>query len=221
MTKSTRSTAQLLRDELEDDIVRGLYAPGQRLDESSLTERFSVSRTPVREALQQLSAVGLVEVIPKRGAFVARLGLTELVEMFDVMAELEGMCARLAARRISEVEAASLQDLLGNCEEAAGAGDADAYYYENERFHGCIYKASQNGFLESETRRLKARLQPYRRMQLQVTNRVQRSVEEHRAIVEAILSGDHAAAEASMKHHVRIQGERFLDFVASVRDLPK
>ena len=87
MSKPDQSRAQILRDALEDAIVQGEFAPGQRLDESSLTERFGVSRTPVREALQQLAAVRLVEMIPKRGAFVTRIGLPELVEMFESMSD--------------------------------------------------------------------------------------------------------------------------------------
>ncbi len=221
MTDSTPSATQVLRDALENDIVRGTFAPGQRLDEASLTERFGVSRTPVREALQQLAAIGLVEMVPKRGAFVVRVGLAQLVEMFEVMAELEGMCARLAARRITESEIEALQLALAACGQAAKAGDSDAYYYENERFHECIYDAGHNSFLKKQTRQLKTRLQPYRRMQLQVPNRVKRSLEEHRVIVSAIVGGDESGAESSMKHHVQIQGERFLDFVSSVGGFPE
>lgn len=221
MSKSTPSTTQTLRDVLENDIVLGSFAPGQRLDEASLTERFGVSRTPVREALQQLAAIGLVEMVPNRGAFVARIGLAELVEMFEVMAELEGMCARLATRRISESEADTLQDALAACGRAADSGDSDAYYYENDRFHECIYNACHNSFLRKQTRQLKTRLQPYRRMQLQVPNRVKRSMEEHNQIVQAIVAGDEHEAESRMKQHVQIQGERFMDFVASVGGLPE
>ena len=216
MSEAKRSRTQVLRDTLEDDIVRGLLKPGERLDESSLTERFGVSRTPVREALQQLAAIGLIEMVPKRGAFVARVGLPQLVEMFEVMAELEGMCARLAARRITQTETEALRQALEACERAAGQGDTNAYYYENERFHDCVYQASHNRFLVQQTRQLQTRLKPYRRLQLRVRNRVQRSLEEHREIVEAILAGDETRAEACIEQHIKIQGERFADFVASV-----
>jgi len=216
MSESKRSRTQVLRDALEDDIVRGLLKPGERLDEGGLTQRFGVSRTPIREALQQLAAIGLVEMIPKRGAFVARVGLPQLVEMFEVMAELEGMCARLAARRITQPETEALRQALEACQQAAEHGDSDAYYYENERFHDCIYRASHNGFLVQQTRQLQTRLKPYRRLQLRVRNRVNRSLEEHRDIVDAIIAGDESRAEASIEQHIKIQGERFADFVASV-----
>lgn len=214
-----RSRAQRLRDGLEEAIINGELLPGERLDPESLARRYACSRTPIREAIQQLAASGLVTVVPKRGTFVAELGITQLVEMFEVMAELEGMCGRLAARRIAPAEAAELQDALERCGAAARSEDADRYYYENERFHHVIYAASRNGFLEREARQLHARLKPYRRLQLRLRNRVARSYAEHEAVVRAILDGDGAAAEAALKAHVLVQGERFSDFVASVDSL--
>jgi len=212
------SQAQKLRDALEEEIVNGKLRPGDRLDEAALAERFAVSRTPIREAFKALVGSGLVETIPNRGTFVASLGLPQLIEMFEVMAELEGMCARLAARRISERQTSELQSLLDSCATAQQQGDPDAYYYENERFHDCIYRASHNAFLAQQARQLQTRLKPYRRLQLRVRNRAARSLEEHRRIVEAILAGDGRSAEQHIKDHVQIQGERFTDFVATVGD---
>jgi DNA-binding GntR family transcriptional regulator len=216
MSKQPKSRAQQLRDTLEDDIVNGRLKPGARLDEGGLAERFRVSRTPIREALQQLAATGLVQTLPKRGTFVAEIGIPELIEMFEVMAELEGMCGRLAARRISKTECDGLLASLQACRDAAAEGDADAYYYENERFHNAIYWASHNQFLAQTTRQLHLRLKPYRRLQLRVRNRVAASVQEHAAIVDAIIAGDPEQAQKALQEHVLIQGERFTDFVASV-----
>ncbi|MDN3519984.1 GntR family transcriptional regulator [Halomonas ramblicola] len=212
-----RSNAQRLRDALEDDIINGRRAPGERLDPEALSRDFEVSRTPVREAIQQLVASGLVTVTPKKGTFVARVGIDQLIEMFEVMAELEGMCGRLAARRIGETELAELREAHRRCAAAARAGDPDEYYYENEAFHEGIYRASHNGFLAAEARQLKQRLKPYRRLQLQVRQRMHSSLDEHREVVAAIEAGDAARAERALRDHVLIQGERFSDFVASVR----
>ncbi|WP_217267809.1 MULTISPECIES: GntR family transcriptional regulator [Halomonadaceae] len=219
MSGVKRSNAQRLRDSLENDIINGRRIPGERLDPEALGKEYSVSRTPVREAIQQLVASGLVTVSPKKGTFVAKVGLEQLIEMFEVMAELEGMCGRLAARRISQGELETLRGTLKRCEAAAEAGDTDEYYYENELFHLCIYQASHNRFLADEAQQLKQRLKPYRRLQLQVRHRMSNSLAEHRDIVDAIEAGDTARAESAMREHVLIQGERFSDFAASVKRL--
>jgi DNA-binding GntR family transcriptional regulator len=212
-----RSNTQRLKDSLEDDIINGRLSPGERLDPEELAERFQVSRTPIREAIHQLTASGLVTVVPKKGTFVAKVGVEQLIEMFEVMAELEGMCGRLAARRITLKELEGLGESLDRCEQVASNGDTDEYYYENEDFHQRIYRASHNGYLVKEANQLKQRLKPYRRLQLQVRNRVSNSLNEHRVIHEAIKAGDAAAAEDAMRQHVLIQGERFSDFVATMR----
>ncbi|WP_251977274.1 GntR family transcriptional regulator [Salinicola avicenniae] len=211
--------AQRLRDLLEDAIVEGRYAPGDRLDPAALEREYACSRTPVREALQQLAASGMVRVLPKRGTFVAQLGVAELVERFEVMAVLEGMCARLAARRMSAAELEELQQANAACRACLEAGDIDGYYYENGTFHHLIYQASRNAFLAQEAARLHAILKPYRRLQLHARHRMASSFEEHQAILQALAQGDAAAAEAAIQSHVQIQGERFNDLVASMQRL--
>jgi DNA-binding GntR family transcriptional regulator len=215
-SKAATRTAKALREALEDDIAVGVYPPGTRLDEVSLATRFSVSRTPIREALIELSASGLIEIRPRRGAFVREIGIPGLIEMFEVMAELEGMCGRLAARRMSPAESAELVAVHEACETAAASGEPNAYFGANERFHHTIYRLSGNGFLAEQARALQNRLKPYRRLQLRVRNRVHNSFSEHQTIVDALLAGDAAGAEAAMRAHILIQGERFNDFVASL-----
>src|ERR1700730_18146345 len=110
-TSGTTSTtrAETIRQRLADDILRGVYPPGARLDESGLAKRFELSRTPVREALRQLSSAGLVEMRPRRGAIIALPTDSALAEMFEVMGELEASCARLAAQRMSPAERVRLE----------------------------------------------------------------------------------------------------------------
>lgn len=211
--------AQRLRDLLEDAIVEGHYAPGDRLDPEALARQYQCSRTPIREALTQLSASGMVKVAPKRGTFVARLSVTELVERFEVMAELEGMCGRLAARRMSDETLAALQQAQAACRQCMIRGDINGYYYENGEFHRLIYEGSHNAFLAQEARRLHAMLKPYRRLQLHARHRLENSWCEHERIVEALIAGDADTAQRELKAHVLLQGERFNDLVASVRHL--
>lgn len=205
-----------MREQLEQDIITGVFQPGDRLDEVSLAKRFSTSRTPVRETLQRLHSSGLVEYRPRRGVFVRKISLNELVEMFEVMAELEGMCARLAARRIKPEQLESLAESVSACEKAAQSGDADKYYAANSEFHIRIYEASQNGFLIEQAKALHTRLAPYRRLQLRVRHRIGQSMAEHLQAFSAIEEGDSKKAETIVKAHIVIQGEKFSDLVSSL-----
>ena len=211
-----RSRVQQVRDQLEDDIVNGRMRPGEQLQIEPLMLQFSVSRTPVREALQQLEASGLVVVLPKRGTFVAKVGIPELIQMFEVMAELEALCARLAARRATPEVLRHVQEALRACEVECRADQSNAYYYANEQFHQLIYQACGNPFLVQQTLALKNRLKPYRRLQLQLRNRMAQSLQEHQAIVRALEQGDAEAAASAARTHVLIQGQRFSDLMSAV-----
>lgn len=209
-----------LREAIEEEIAVGRLAPGSRIDEQELSERFGVSKTPIREALIQLAASGLVDVRRRRGATVAVLEPRRLYEMFDVMGELEATCARRAARRMSPEDEAALKDALEACRRAAAAGDPDTYFRVNEEFHRAIYAASQNEFLAEQALTLHRRLRPYRRLQLRVRDRMSNSLAEHEAIVAAMVAGDGELAAERIRGHVIIQGERFGDLVASLARLP-
>lgn len=208
-----------LRDAIEELIAIGQFRPGDRLDETDLATQFNVSRTPIREALIQLASMELVIIRPRRGAVVAEVTPQDLVEMFEVMAELEAMCGRLGARRMSPEDHVALLVAHDACREACGAGDADAYYYKNEQFHHVIYDGSQNTFLAGQARRLRRRLRPYRRLQLRVRNRMENSFAEHARVVQAILAGDSELTATLLRQHVLIQGERFADLIASLSHL--
>lgn len=209
--------SDLIADVLEQEIVTGALDDGARLDETVLAARFGVSRTPIREALHRLASTGFVEQRPRRGVFVAQPGPVELLEMFEVMAEIEGICARLAAERITDTDLAVLTEADRACARAVTEGDTDRYYAENESFHLRLYAASGNGFLEREATRLHRRLKPYRRLQLRLRGRMAQSLDEHRVVLAALRAGDGAAASAALRDHVSVQGEKFHRLIAEMR----
>jgi DNA-binding GntR family transcriptional regulator len=206
--------SEQLRETIEEQIATGQLPPGSCLDEASLAQRYGVSRTPAREALIQLQAQGLVEIRPRRGATVSNIEPRRLLEMFEVMAELESMCARLAARRMSAVQREALLQAHQDCQQASTTQDSDAYFYHNERFHGLIYEGCQNVFLKEQAQQLQRRLRPYRRLQLRVRDRMSVSFQEHETIVQAICNGQSEQAANALRAHVLIQGERFSDLLA-------
>ena len=195
-----------VRELIEERIVDGRYPPGMRLDEVALAGEFGVSRTPIRETLIQLSSSGLVDLRPRRGAIVADVSPHGLCEMFEVMAELEAMCGRLAARRITGEEEARLLAAHGACQKARDSGSSDDYFVRNEAFHQVIYQATHNAFLAEQATQL----------QLRIRNRVGTSFSEHEGIVAAIVGGDGDTAARLLRDHVIVQGERYGDLVASI-----
>lgn len=217
--KSMNRLAESLRETIEEEVAIGRMAPGTHLDEMELAKRFGVSRTPVREALSLLAGEGVVEIRARRGAVVAQLSPQRLVEMFEVMAELEAMCARLAARRIGSTELDALQQAHEGCRDAAKREDADAYFYANEHFHHAIYLASHNRFLSDQAHALQRRLRPYRRLQLRVRHRLAKSFDEHQSVLNALRDGDGDAAVDAIRRHVMVQGERFNDLLAGLSQL--
>jgi DNA-binding GntR family transcriptional regulator len=214
----TGRTADRIRENLEQAILTGEFADGERLSELDLCRRFDVSRTPIREAFHQLSTAGLLELLPRRGAFVRYPGFVEVVEMFDVMGELEAMCGRLAAKRITDEQLDAFTEACLKCEQAEARGDRDDYYRENELFHQILYQASGNGFLQSQAVQLQKRLQAFRRLQLHVRGRIRQSLEEHRKILAAIEAGNETEAADTLRDHVIVQGEKFFDLMRGIGD---
>ena len=208
--------SEQLRETIEERIATGVYLPGKKLDECDLAREFEVSRTPVREALIQLSFYGLIDMRPRLGAVVTEITPLRLCEMFEVMAELEAMCARLAARRMTEEDKERILTAQQACEKALASGDPDAFYRENEHFHLAIYSASHNGFLIETAGALHKRLCAYRRLQLRVRDRLRTSNSEHSEIVEALVAGNGEQAADLIRKHVIVQGDRFADLIASL-----
>lgn len=211
---SAVSHSQRIQQALEAEIFSGKLPPGARLDEVELAARFRVSRTPVREALRHLASSGLIQMRSRQPAQVVELSAHKLVEMFQVMAELEGLCARLAARRITPEQVSALHALHNELAELAGTDRVDDFYEVNRRFHELIYEASQNEFLAEQTRALRNRIGAYRRLVTHRPSRRAATLHEHAEVLRCIVAGDEQAAAAAMRDHVNLLGEKLLDFIA-------
>jgi DNA-binding GntR family transcriptional regulator len=136
--------------------------------------------------------------------------------MFELMAELEAMCGRLAARRMSDIDHRALVHAQEACEALRTKHDPDGYYHQNEEFHHVIYKGSHNAFLAEEASALHRRLGPYRRLQLRVRDRIATSSAEHERIVEAIVAGDGQKAAELLRAHLLVGAGKFADLMASL-----
>ncbi|MGC2855826.1 GntR family transcriptional regulator [Novispirillum sp. DQ9] len=203
---------------LADEIVTGLRRPGEKLDEPGLADHFGVSRTPVREALGQLAAMGLAERRPNRGAVVATVTDQRLTEMFEAMAELEASCARFAAQRMTAGERRALDDLHQQSAVLVRSGAQEDYEVLNTRFHSLLYEGSHSGYLRDLVVATRGRLAPFRRAQFRVLGRLGKSWQEHDAIVAAILRGDGEAAARATRAHVFTVSAASASFVSGQRD---
>jgi len=215
-TPGRRTLAEELRVALADDIVRGLIAPGAGLEETELARRFGVSRTPVREAVRQLAASGLVELRAHRGAVVARPSDERLLGMFEAMAELEALCAGFAAGRMTPGERRELEAVHEDLRVLVHGGDPQPYHEANEAFHGAIYAGAHNGYLAEMTHATRARVQPFRRAQFRNLGRLAKSHLEHDRVVRAILRGDRAGAAQAMRRHIMTVCEEYEAYAESL-----
>jgi DNA-binding GntR family transcriptional regulator len=208
--------AEELRLQLADEIVRGALPPGAALDETDIARRFSVSRTPVREALRQLVASGLVDARAHRGAVVAQPSIERLTAMFEAMAELEALCAGLAAERMTPAERHRLETVHEELRVLSHAGNPDRFHEVNERFHNAIYAGSQNGYIAEITLATRVRVQPFRRAQFRNLGRLAKSHAEHDRVVVAVLRGDRAGAAAAMRAHIALVRDEYELYALSV-----
>ena len=217
--KNTRT--EILVSEIEKLIVNGSMVPGQRLDEMVLAKKYGVSRTPVREAIRALTAIGLVQNTGKQGSQVAKLSISMLIEMFELMAVLEGMCAQLAARRATKNQLFEMQKTHELLEKTFEKGTHKEFYNVNLQFHDLLYNASHTQYLADETLRLRRRLSPYRMRVTFQPGRMNSTLEEHNKILIAIKKGESELAKNEAISHLRLIGNDLEDFIASVSSSTK
>ncbi|MDE3027780.1 MAG: GntR family transcriptional regulator [Paracoccaceae bacterium] len=180
-------------------IDSGVYRPGDRLVESELAERFGVSRTPVREALQRLETQSMLSR-DGRSLIVASLDHNQLAELYVVRTELEGLAARLAARHASDEEIRVLQDMAR--EDRTLMGDPQALSRANRRFHKQIHLASHNRFLVQQLDLVHRSMALLATTSFAAVGREEVALAEHDAIVAAIAAHDGDAAYATLKTHI-------------------
>ena len=214
MRSENPTLAEKLATAIADGILAGTLKPGIRLDEVSLAQKHGVSRTPVREALRQLTTSGLIDMRPRKGAIVSKATREQVESLFVAMAEMEATCARLAAMTMTPIERRRLQARHETMMELVAAGDRDAYSDANVAFHSAIYAGAHNAPIAEFAMGLRRRVGPFRRAQFRVEGRLLKSNQEHDAVVRAIVSGDAATAHSAMLHHVSLVEDAFEAFSA-------
>jgi DNA-binding GntR family transcriptional regulator len=196
-----------IADMLRDQIMTGKLKEGEKIKESELCSSLGISKTPLREALRVLSVEGLIELVPNRGAFVTKPTLEEIMEMFDVMSLLEGFCARAACQKMSAAEFQQLARLHEKLETHFEHRDQEEYIRINNQYHSFIQKLAGNRTLNQIVNGLRKKILLYRFQSLNLLERFESSIQEHRELLEAFKNRDHQKADSLMQVHLKNQSK--------------
>jgi DNA-binding GntR family transcriptional regulator len=183
-------------------LVEGLIPPGSKLNERELAESLHVSRTPIREAIKRLAADGLVELIANRGAIAIELSHADVINTFDVIAQLEGYSGELAAQRISNTALSELEALQYEMMASYARRDLSSYYQLNLRIHQLISQAANNSVLTQLFSQANARIEALRFRSNQNGVKWERAVEEHQEMIDALKARDSERMRKVMILHV-------------------
>ena len=202
VSKDTSSLEERVYGELEEAILSGELKSGEALTELSLSEKLGVSRTPVRSAIHRLAEEGLVSITPNRGAVV--IGVTEhdLIDIYKIRIRLEGLAAAMAAEKMTDDEKKSLSESVELAEFYIKKNEAEELKELDTSFHAAIYRASGSRILCKILSELHRNIKAYRKLSLTVPGRLEKSVEEHREITDAILRSDATEADKLTSLHV-------------------
>lgn len=193
---------QSVVESIRNAITTGHFAPGERLTEKELCEMIGVSRTIVREALRQLESEGLIDVVPHRGPVVAKVSLAQAEQIYQVRKELEGLAAELFAQRASEDQVKELKALLKELKASNAADDRVTRLSIKNRFYACLLRGAGNDALRQVFDLLNTRVTLLRVTSLLQKGRLQKSLSELTALVDAIATGDAKAARSAAEAHV-------------------
>lgn len=206
MSSSNNGARPLSRqayEKLRDEIVSLARAPGEPLDEATLVQELGLGRTPIREALQRLACEGLATIRPRRGTFVASLGISDLQEIFEFRVELEGYAAALAAERADANDLAALQAALEPLMDGQDRSDYAAHMEIDRAFHRALAQATHNKFLEHHLARLYNLNLRLWYLALVKIGPMRDAIEQHNVILDAIRRRDAQGAQAAMQQHIR------------------
>lgn len=189
---------------LTDAIETGELEPGRRLSENELAEKLGVSRTPVREALIRLRDDRLVEIVPQAGTYVSRISSQSVRDAQFVREALECAAIRLAAEKADASDVAALDGMLTRQREIRDGGDSDRFYVLDDEFHGALCELSGYGIAWSVAQRANGHLNRVRRLSLEQPRYLIEMVAEHELVVDGLRRSDPDAAEAALRHHLRM-----------------
>ena len=203
--KSAQPISSNLYTEIQADILSGKFPNHQKLTEQAICKKYGVSRTPVREALRQLELEGLVKIVPNKGAVVTSINAKDIKDIYKMRSMLEGLCARWATRYITEEQIDELEEVIFLSEyylNKKSQGKAAQMTEMDGKFHLVLYQAANSRMLGHVLRDFHKYVQVARTMSVRSEDRAKKSIEEHKAILEAIKAKDEDRAEMLAHEHI-------------------
>ncbi|SMB89442.1 transcriptional regulator, GntR family [Thermanaeromonas toyohensis ToBE] len=204
---------EIVFETLREAIITGQLKAGERLMEVQLAEEMGVSRTPVREAIRKLELEGFVVMIPRKGAYVADISTKDIADVFEIRAALEALAAALACERITEEELEELERLLVRVAECVEKNDLETLIQVDTQFHDVLYRASRNDRLVQIINNLREQIQRFRTTSLATPGRMRETLEEHKALVEAIAARNVELAQRLAQEHIENAENRMLEAI--------
>lgn len=198
-----RSLEEYVYGKLEEDILTGVYRRGEPLTELAISSRFNISRTPVRSAIHRLSEEGLVKLLPNKGAIVTGISKDDIIDIYKIRMRLDGLAAAMAAEKMTDEDIKKLREAVELSEFYTKKRDVEHQKELDTEFHAMIYNASGSRMLSSILFELHKKARLYRKISLAVDVRAEKSIAEHKDILEAIEKRDAAAAEKLTQNHVK------------------
>jgi DNA-binding GntR family transcriptional regulator len=192
---------------LREMIVKNELGPGERLHEQALSETLGVSRTPVREAIRALTAEGLVEVLPNKGAVVREMTVNEVLDAFQVIGALDSLVGELALANMTLQDLADLEDMHDRMRSRFEADDLFGYFKANQEIHRRLVAMSGNATLERQLQALNAQVQPYRYSVNIERESWKRSMRDHEAIMVALRDRDPNALARLLRQHLPVKSD--------------
>lgn len=208
--RNVQTLAMGVQREIERRILTGELAAGERLSESALAESMGVSRGPVREALRGLKQAGLVDLIANKGVVVRKIGVDEVLDLYDLRATIFGLACETLAKRRTDAQQVALEANFRQMDSAYAAGDRDLYYKLNVQFHAAIVEFCGNRRARTTYEDIVKEMHLFRRRGLSDVPNIEASLGEHRDIVAAIGAGDGKAARRAGRRHVLSGKKRFI-----------
>jgi DNA-binding GntR family transcriptional regulator len=203
---------------LRERILHGVYPEGKPLRQDAIADELGVSRIPVREALRQLEAEGLVVFNPHRGAVVSTLSLSEIEELFELRTQIELDLLRRAMPHVAPEDVARAKEILDRYETALRNGDVASWGTMNWQFHSTLYAPADRPFTMGVAQKLHQQCDRYLRMQLALTHGEMRANDEHRAILAAVKKRDARRAAELLREHILGAGRSLRDFLERERE---